>query len=49
MDPSDTYAFLFIYWTGMEPSPVLLRPLIGLLYQPWMTDDNCEAADGRNG
>jgi hypothetical protein len=22
---------------GVEPSPLLLRPVIGLLYQPWMT------------
>jgi hypothetical protein len=29
--------YLFNYLAGVEPSPVLLRPLIGLLYQPWMT------------
>jgi hypothetical protein len=24
--------FLFIYWAGVEPSPLLLMPPIGLLY-----------------
>jgi hypothetical protein len=29
---------------GVEPSPLLLRPFIGLLYQPWMIDgDDCGA------
>jgi hypothetical protein len=31
----------------VESSPPLLRPLIGLLYQPWMIDgDDCGAVDG---
>jgi hypothetical protein len=38
---------LSIYCPGMEPSPVLLRSFIGLLYQPWMTDD-CGAFGGMN-
>jgi hypothetical protein len=25
-----------IYGTGMEPSPLLLRPFIGLFYKPFM-------------
>jgi hypothetical protein len=29
-------AFLFTWEAGMEPSPLLLRPFIGLLYQPWV-------------
>jgi hypothetical protein len=30
----------FIYWVGVEPSPLLLRPLISLLFQPWVIDDD---------
>jgi hypothetical protein len=30
--------YLFIYWTGVERSPLTLRPFIGLLYQPCMID-----------
>jgi hypothetical protein len=38
---------LFIYVAGVEPSPLLLRPCIGLLYQPWVTDgDVCGAISG---
>jgi hypothetical protein len=39
------------YRVGVEPSPLLLRPFIGLLYQPWMmTDgDDCGAISGMNG
>jgi hypothetical protein len=34
---------------GVEPSPLLLRPLIGLLYQLWMVDDDsCGASIGMN-
>jgi hypothetical protein len=41
--------FVFIYWPGVEPSPLLLRPLIDLLYQPWMIDDeDCGAVGGMN-
>jgi hypothetical protein len=27
----------------METSPLVLRPLVGLLYQPWIIDDACGA------
>jgi hypothetical protein len=37
----------FFYVTGLEPSPLLLRPFIGLLYQPWMIDnDDCGTTSG---
>jgi hypothetical protein len=40
---------LFIYLDGVELSPLLLRPLIGLLYQPWIIDgDYCGALIGMN-
>jgi hypothetical protein len=29
---------LSICRTVLEPSPLLLRPFIGLLYQPWMNE-----------
>jgi hypothetical protein len=39
----------------VEPIPLVLRPFIGLLYQPWMVDDDdddedddCEAIGGMN-
>jgi hypothetical protein len=32
------FLLLFMYGAGVEPRPLLLRPLIGLLYQPWMID-----------
>jgi hypothetical protein len=32
--PEDTILFIFVYWARVEPKPLLLRPLIGLLYQP---------------
>jgi hypothetical protein len=42
--------FLFIYGTGVEPSPLLLRPLIVSLYQPWVIDgDDCGAVGSVNG
>jgi hypothetical protein len=31
---------VFIYGAGVETNLLLLRPFIGLLYQPWMTDGN---------
>jgi hypothetical protein len=35
--------------TRVEPSPLLLQPLIGLLYQPRMIDgDDCVAISGMN-
>jgi hypothetical protein len=40
---------LLTYGTGMEPSPLLLKPLIGLLYHPWMIGaDDCGAISGMN-
>jgi hypothetical protein len=40
------FIILFIYGIGVEPSPLLLQPFIGLLYQPWMTDGgDCEMND----
>jgi hypothetical protein len=42
-------SFLFIYGTGVEPAPILLRSFIGVLYQPWMADgDDCGAISGMN-
>jgi hypothetical protein len=46
-----TFAFfiLFISCAAVEPSPLLLMPLSGLLYQPWMTNGNdCGAISGMN-
>jgi hypothetical protein len=47
-----TSIYLFcIYLCGavMDPSPLLLRSFIGLLYQPWMIDgDDCGAVGGMN-
>jgi hypothetical protein len=41
--------FLFIYGTGVQQSPLLLRPFIGLLYRPWMIDcERCGAVSGMN-
>jgi hypothetical protein len=38
-----------MYGAGVEPSLLLLRPFIGLLYQPWMIDgDDCGAISGMN-
>jgi hypothetical protein len=40
---------LYIYGAGVEPSPLLLRPFIGLLHQPWMIDgDDCGVISGMN-
>jgi hypothetical protein len=40
---------LFIRGDGVEPSPLLLRPVIGPLYQLWMIDDDdCGAISGMN-
>jgi hypothetical protein len=40
-------AVLFICEAGVEPSPLLLRPFIGLLYQQWVIDgDDCGAVGG---
>jgi hypothetical protein len=34
------YFILFIYGAGVEPSPLLLQPVIDLFHQPWMMDVN---------
>jgi hypothetical protein len=40
---------LCTYGAGVEPSPLLLRPLIGLLYYPWLTGgDDCGVISGMN-
>jgi hypothetical protein len=33
----------YVSWSGMEPSPLVQRPLNGVLYQPrmMMNDDEC--------
>jgi hypothetical protein len=39
----------FFCLARVEPSPLVLRPFVGLLYHPWMTDnDNCGAVAGMN-
>jgi hypothetical protein len=39
----------FLYVAVVEPSPLLLRPFIGLLYLPWMIDgDECGTISGMN-
>jgi hypothetical protein len=44
----DTYS-LFVCGAGVEPSRLLLRPFIGLLYQPLINDgDDCGAVSGVN-
>jgi hypothetical protein len=41
--------FWFPIWSGVEPSPLLLWPLIGLLHLPSMTDgDDCGGISGVN-
>jgi hypothetical protein len=38
---------VFVYGAGVEPNPLLLRPFIGLLSQPWMIDgDDCGEISG---
>jgi hypothetical protein len=40
---------LFMCMAEVEPSPMLLRSFIGLLYQPWTLDgDDCGAIGGMN-
>jgi hypothetical protein len=39
---------LFICGAGVERRPLLLLLLIGLLYQPWMIDDDISAISGMN-
>jgi hypothetical protein len=41
---------LFIYGVGVEPSPLLLQPVISVLYQLWLIGvDDCGAVSGMNG
>jgi hypothetical protein len=41
--------FLFICGAEVGSNPLLLRPLIGLFYQPWMRDgDDCGTVSGMN-
>jgi hypothetical protein len=40
--------FFIICGAGAEPSPLLLRPFIGLLYQPCVIYNNCGAISGMN-
>jgi hypothetical protein len=46
------FLFLFILYlsmeAGVEASLLLLRSSIGVLYQPWMIDDNSGANSGMN-
>jgi hypothetical protein len=43
------FLYLLIYGAGAEPTPLLLRQFIGLLYQPWVTDgDDHGAVSGMN-
>jgi hypothetical protein len=39
------FYFLFICGAGLERSPLLLRPLTGLFYQPSMIDDDDDDDD----
>jgi hypothetical protein len=40
---------LYTFFPGVEPSLVVLRAFIFLLYQPWMIDyDDCGAVSGIN-
>jgi hypothetical protein len=47
---TDISVLLFICAAGMEQDLLLLQPFIGLLYQPWMIDDDddCGANSGIN-
>jgi hypothetical protein len=41
--------FFYFFWSGVEFSPLLPRPSVGLLYQSRMTGDNeCGAIGGMN-
>jgi hypothetical protein len=41
--------YLFTYTAPVEPSPLLLWQIIGLVCQPWMIDgDDCGAISGMN-
>jgi hypothetical protein len=43
------YFYLYICGAGVEPSPLLLRPFVGLFYQTWAIDgDDCGAIGGMN-
>jgi hypothetical protein len=45
-----SFSFFILVWGWSGPSPLLLRPFIGLLYQPWMIDDgdDCGTIRGKN-
>jgi hypothetical protein len=44
-----SFLFVSFYGAGVEPSPLLLRSLMGLLYQPWMIDGHvCRDISGIN-
>jgi hypothetical protein len=46
---SRIFIFILIFGAGVKPSPLLLRPFIGLLYQSWMANvDECGAISGMN-
>jgi hypothetical protein len=48
IDGCSYYSF-YLSRAGVEQSPLLLWPLIGLLYQPWMIDGfDCKAVSGMN-
>jgi hypothetical protein len=40
--------FLFIHGAGVEQSSLLLRPFIGLLYEPWVINYDYGAINGMN-
>jgi hypothetical protein len=45
----ESFSLFFIYGAGVEPSPLLLRPFVGILHQPWMIDgDDCGVISGVN-
>jgi hypothetical protein len=43
---SPMLTFLLVSWGGWDRVHLVLRPLIGLLYQPRMIDDECGAVCG---
>jgi hypothetical protein len=44
---SKSRKIFFCLWAGVEPSPRILRQLIGLLYQPWIIDGDDRRAISR--
>jgi hypothetical protein len=46
-----SYLFIYLFRTGLEPNPLFLRSFIGLLHQPRLIDDDdddCGAISGMN-